>query len=92
MPGGTVSSVGIYSHTLEIAPADYIGGLGDQCIVNTLCPGGKERMRSLMRMVEHHRIDVAPLLTHRFSLDQIEEAYRLFSHQEDGVLKVAIAP
>jgi len=41
---------------------------------------------------EHHRIDLAPLLTHRFSLDQIEEAYRLFSHQEDGVLKVAITP
>ena len=91
-PGGTVSTLGIYSHALEIAPADYIGGLGDQCIVNTLCPGGKERMRSLMRMVEHHRIDLAPLLTHRFSLDQIEEAYRLFSHQEDGVLKVAITP
>ncbi|MDB5059120.1 MAG: Threonine dehydrogenase [Chloroflexi bacterium] len=91
-PGGTVSSLGIYSHTLEIAPTDYLGGLGDQCIVNTLCPGGKERMRSLMSMVLHHRLDLTPLLTHRFSLDDIEEAYRLFSHQEDAVLKVAIRP
>jgi threonine dehydrogenase-like Zn-dependent dehydrogenase len=31
-------------------------------------------------------------LTHRFRLDQIEEAYDLFGHQRDGVLKVAIAP
>lgn len=91
-PGGTVSSLGIYSHTLEIAPTEYIGGLGDQCIVNTLCPGGKERMGSLMRMVQHHRVDLAPLLTHRFSLNNIEDAYQLFSHQEDGVLKVAIKP
>jgi len=91
-PGGTVSSLGIYSHTLEIAPGDYIGGLGDQCIVNTLCPGGKERMRSLMSMVQHHHLDLTPLLTHRFSLDQIEEGYRLFGNQEDAVLKVAIRP
>ena len=32
------------------------------------------------------------LVTHRFKLDQIEEAYELFSHQGDGVLKVAITP
>jgi threonine dehydrogenase-like Zn-dependent dehydrogenase len=31
-----------------------------------------------------------PLVTHRFKLDQIEAAYDLFSHQRDGVLKVAI--
>jgi alcohol dehydrogenase len=32
------------------------------------------------------------LVTHRFKLDQIEEAYDLFAHQRDGVLKVAITP
>ena len=32
------------------------------------------------------------LVTHRFKLDEIEEAYELFSHQRDGVLKVAITP
>ncbi len=31
-------------------------------------------------------------MTHRFKLDQIEEAYDLFAHQRDGVLKVAITP
>ncbi|WP_439612988.1 hypothetical protein [Reyranella sp.] len=31
-----------------------------------------------------------PMVTHRFTLDRIEEAYELFSHQRDGVLKVAI--
>lgn len=33
-----------------------------------------------------------PLVTHRYKLDQIEEAYDLFAHQRDGVLKVAITP
>ena len=36
--------------------------------------------------------DLKPLVTHRFKLDQIEAAYDLFSHQRDGVLKVAITP
>ncbi|MBK6841025.1 MAG: hypothetical protein IPG88_01680 [Gemmatimonadetes bacterium] len=33
-----------------------------------------------------------PLVTHRFSLDRIVEAYDLFANQRDGVLKVAITP
>jgi threonine dehydrogenase-like Zn-dependent dehydrogenase len=32
------------------------------------------------------------MVTHRFTLDQIEDAYELFAQQRDGVLKVAIVP
>ena len=50
-PGGTLSSLGVYSGKL-VAPYEAIyAGLGDQRIVTTLCPGGKERMRRLMAMV-----------------------------------------
>ena len=91
-PGGTLSSLGVYSGKL-IAPYEALyAGLGDQKIVTTLCPGGKERMRRLMAMIEHKRVDLAPLVTHRFALDQIEEAFDLFSTQRDGVLKVALYP
>jgi threonine dehydrogenase-like Zn-dependent dehydrogenase len=91
-PGGTLSSLGVYSGKL-IAPYDALyAGLGDQRIVTTLCPGGKERMRRLMAMIENGRVDLSPLVTHRFALDDIEEAYDLFSHQRDGVLKVALFP
>jgi threonine dehydrogenase-like Zn-dependent dehydrogenase len=38
------------------------------------------------------RVDLTPLVTHRVKLDDIEKAYDLFSHQRDGVLKVAITP
>jgi threonine dehydrogenase-like Zn-dependent dehydrogenase len=58
----------------------------------TLCPGGKERMRRLMNIVAGGRVDLKPLVTHRFRLEEIEEAYDLFAHQRDGVLKVAITP
>jgi len=89
-PGGTLSSLGVYSGHLKV-PLDAFGaGLADHQIVTTLCPGGKERMCRLMRLVESHRIDLAPLLTHRFRLDQIGEAYELFSSRRENVLKVAI--
>jgi threonine dehydrogenase-like Zn-dependent dehydrogenase len=89
-PGGTLSSVGVYSGHLSV-PHDAIGaGLSDQKIVTTLCPGGKERMRRLMRLVESGRIDLTPLLSHVFPLEEIAEAYELFGSRKNGVLKIAI--
>jgi alcohol dehydrogenase len=69
-----------------------VAGLGDHRIVTTLCPGGKERMRRLMAVIASGRIDLGPMVTHRFPLSRIEEAYDLFANQRDGVLKVAITP
>jgi alcohol dehydrogenase len=91
-PGGTLSSLGVYSSDLKIPLDAFAAGLGDLKIVTTLCPGGKERMRRLMEVIAGGRVDLKPLVTHRFGLDRIEEAYDLFSHQRDGVLKVAITP
>jgi threonine dehydrogenase-like Zn-dependent dehydrogenase len=91
-PGGTLSSLGVYSGKLVAPYEAFYAGLGDQKIVTTLCPGGKERMRRLMAMVETRRVDLTALVTHTFALDDIEEAYDLFSHQRDGVLKVALHP
>ena len=91
-PGGVLSSLGVYAGKL-VAPYEALyAGLADQKIVTTLCPGGKERMRRLMAMVESERIDLTPLVTHRFALDDIKQAYELFSRQGDGVMKVALYP
>src|SRR6476646_10373536 len=91
-PGGTLSSLGVYSGKLQMPYDAFAAGIGDYKLVTTLCPGGKERMRRLMAMVESKRYDPTPLLTHTFSLDQIVEAYDLFGSRRDGVLKVAIRP
>ena len=91
-PGGVLSSLGVYSGKL-VAPYEALyAGLADQKIVTTLCPGGQDRMRRLIAMVSEHRIDLTPLITHRFALDEISDAYELFSRQGDGVLKVALFP
>jgi threonine dehydrogenase-like Zn-dependent dehydrogenase len=91
-PGGTLSSLGVYSSDLKLPLAAFSAGLGDHTIITTLCPGGKERMRRLLNVVASGRVDLKPLVTHRFKLDDIEAAYELFSHQRDGVLKVALTP
>jgi threonine dehydrogenase-like Zn-dependent dehydrogenase len=91
-PGGTLSSLGVYSGPLTIPLDAFAAGLGDLRIVTTLCPGGKERMRRLMSVIEGGRADLGSLVTHRYRLDDIERAYELFAHQRDGVLKVAITP
>ena len=90
--GGTLSSLGVYSGKLSVPLEPFAAGLGDHKIITTLCPGGKERMRRLMELVRHGRLDLRPLLTHTFSLDCIAEAYELFGNRRKGVIKVAIRP
>ena len=91
-PGGTLSSLGVYSGHLHVPYDAFSAGLADETIVTTLCPGGKERMRRLMNIVAAKRFPFGELVTHSFKLDDIEAAYDLFANQRDGVLKVAIRP
>jgi len=91
-PGGTLSSLGVYSGKLQMPYDAFAAGLGDHRIITTLCPGGKERMRRLIETVRRGRVDLTPLITHTFPLDRIKEAYDLFEQRQDGVLKVAIRP
>ena len=91
-PAGTLSSLGVYSGKLEIPYEAFAAGIGDHKLVTTLCPGGKERMRRLLEVVRHGRVDLRPLLTHTYALDDIRQAYDLFGERLDGVLKVAITP
>jgi len=91
-PGGTLSSLGVYSGDLTIPLAPFSAGLGDLKIITTLCPGGKERLRRMMSVIGSGRVDLKPLVTHHFKLEQIEQAYDLFANQRDGVLKISITP
>lgn len=91
-PGGTLSSLGVYSGKLQIPYEAYAAGLGDHRIVTTLCPGGKERMRRLINVVQSGRFDPAMLVTHRFALADIKQGYEVFGSQTEGVLKVLITP
>lgn len=45
----------------------------------------------ILALIEDGKIDTTPLITHRFRLDEIEEAYRIFENKSDRVIKVAIS-
>ena len=51
---------------------------------------GPARCEEVLRLIEQGKIDTSPLITHRFPLDRIEEAYRIFENKEDGVIKIAV--
>ena len=91
-PGGTLSSLGVYSEDVVIPINAFAAGLGDHTIKTALCPGGKERMRRLLNVIESGAVDLEPLVTHTRPLDDIVAAYDMFMNQEDGVLKIAIKP
>lgn len=44
----------------------------------------------ILRLIAEGKIDTTPLITHRYPLDRIEEAYDLFENRRDGVIKVAL--
>lgn len=44
----------------------------------------------ILKLIEAGKIDTTPLITHRFSLAEIEEAYRIFENHLDGVIKIAV--
>lgn len=66
-------------------------GMGDKPIRTGLCPGGRERMARLIRLLEVGRVDPRPMTTHRFPFDQVDQAFRLMETKEDGIIKPLIS-
>ena len=44
----------------------------------------------ILSLIEQGQIDTTPLITHRYKLEDIDEAYRAFEYREDGVIKIAV--
>jgi threonine dehydrogenase-like Zn-dependent dehydrogenase len=91
-PGGTISSVGYYGKGdyIKIPRREWGVGMSDKTIRTGLCPGGKERMKRLLRLIENGRIDPTPLTTHTFKFDDIERAFHLMETKADNIIKPLI--
>jgi threonine dehydrogenase-like Zn-dependent dehydrogenase len=91
-PGGTVSNVGYHGEGdyVRIPRMDWGVGMNDSTIRTGLCPGGRERMGRLLRLLSSHKVDPSPLTTHRFPFSDIERAYRMMEQKSDGILKPLI--
>ena len=90
--GGTISNVGYHGHGdyVPIPRIDWGVGMSDKTIRTGLCPGGAERMKRLMRLMETGRVDPRLLTTHRFPFADVERAFRMMQTKEDSILKPLI--
>ena len=91
-PGGTISNVGYHGHGeyVKIPRLAWGVGMSDKTIRTALCPGGKERMQRLLRLLEMGRVDPTPLTTHTFAFDDLEKAFHMMETKEDGMIKPLI--
>ena len=85
-PNAIVTIVALYDEPqLLPLPAMYGKNL-------TFKTGGVDGSDSeeILKLIEQGKIDTTPLITHRFPLSEIEEAYSIFENKKDGVIKIAI--
>ena len=71
-----------------------MGGIGDKKIIFITSPGGNDRMRRLLLLMEHQGLDFSPLVTHtvRLENEEIKRGYDIFGEMKDNAIKVAIKP
>ena len=86
-PNAIVTVVALYDHPQVLPLPDMYG---KNLIFKT---GGVDGCdcAEILRLIEEGKIDTTPLITHRFPLYEIEEAYRIFENKLDGVMKVAVS-
>lgn len=91
--GGRVSNIGYHGENpnpLQL-PLDAFGlGMNDKAIHTGLCPGGSERMRRLLRMLQSGRVDPTAMTTHRFGFSDVEKAFGMMETKDDNIIKPLI--
>ena len=91
-PGGTISNVGYHGEGEFVRiPRDAWGvGMAEKDIVTDLCPGGRARLRRLLRLLDAGRVDPTHMTTHTFAFEDIDEAFELMESKEDNIIKPLI--
>ncbi len=91
-PGGTISVTGYFGEGefVNIPRMEWGVGMSNKVIRTGLCPGGRERMKRLLRLIEMGKVDPTPLTTHTFPFDQVDRAFHMMETKEDGIIKPLI--
>ncbi|TCJ15086.1 NAD(P)-dependent alcohol dehydrogenase [Rubrobacter taiwanensis] len=92
-PGGTISNIGYHGEggmTLSIPLPEFGYGMSDKKVQTALCPGGRERMNRILRLMEIGKVDPTPMTTHRFPFSEVERAFQMMATKEDNIIKPLI--
>ncbi|MDR0862211.1 MAG: NAD(P)-dependent alcohol dehydrogenase [Oscillospiraceae bacterium] len=94
-----IRPAGIISNINYLGSGDYIKisregwglGMGHIKIVGGLMPGGRKNMEYLSNVLKYGKLDVSPLLTHKFNgFDHIEEALLLMKDKTADLIKPVV--
>lgn len=92
-PGGIIGNVNYLGNGdfIRIPRVEWGCGMGHKTIAGGLMPGGRLRMERLVKLLEYGRLDVSPLLTHRFSgFEHIGEALELMRDKPRDLIKPVV--
>ncbi len=91
-PGGVISVVGYFGEGdyVHIPRLDWGVGMSDKTIRTGLCPGGKERMKRLMRLIQTKKVNPTLMTTHKFDFNEVDKAFNLMKTKEDNIIKPLI--
>ncbi|QSG04454.1 Threonine dehydrogenase or related Zn-dependent dehydrogenase [Halapricum desulfuricans] len=91
-PGGTVSNVGYHGdgEFRRIPREEWGVGMAEIDIVTDLCPGGRLRIRRLLRLLEQGKVDPTKMTTHEFDFEDIQEAFEMMEAKDDDIIKPLI--
>lgn len=90
--GGTIVNLGIHSDGDTVDLLNISQGLGAKghTIRSVLCPGGKERMLRMLKLIEMDRVNPVKLTTHKFQFDELDIAFDMMRSKEDDIIKPLI--
>lgn len=92
-PGGKLGNVnylgsGTY---IQIPRIEWGVGMGHKQIVGGLMPGGRYRLEKLARLITTGKLDVKPMITHRFEgFEHVEEALLLMKDKPKDLIKPVV--
>ena len=88
-PGGTVSNVGYHGdgEFRHIPREEWGVGMAEIDIVTDLCPGGRLRIRRMLRLLANDLVDPTKMTTHEFDFEDIETAFEMMDEKSDNIIK-----
>lgn len=91
--GGRISNINFFdvNDTLSMPAATWGLGMADKTIRGGFCPGGARRIKRMLNMIEHGRVDTTKLISHRYyGFDKIEEAFHVMDQKPRDLIKPVV--
>ena len=92
-PGGKIGNVNYLGsgEYITIPRVEWGVGMGHKQINGGLMPGGRLRMEKLAKLISNGKLDVKPLITHKFDKwEDLEEALLLMKNKPKDLIKPVV--